>query len=123
MTLREEGLAAFREMLPGILPETGDVTFPRDGKFAEELGELAIDHAFGAVWNRPGLDRRSRSLVTLGILMALRATDEMKFHLKIAERNGLTREELNEVVYHAAFYAGFPAAVAARNVGLEVFDS
>lgn len=120
MTLRDDGLAAFRQMLPGVRAEGVDSL--RDGRFAEELGELAVDHVFATVWNRPGLDRRSRSLVTLGILIALRATDELKFHLRIAEHNGLSREELAEVVYQAAFYAGFPAAVAARATGIDVFD-
>ena len=119
MSARADGLAAFRELLPGLLPDGID-TFA-DGSFAEELGNMALDHVFATVWNRPGLGRRERSLVTLGVLIALRASEELKLHLRIAENNGLTRDELAEVVYHSAFYAGFPAAVAARAAGLETF--
>src|ERR1700678_708995 len=113
-----EGMNLFKSMMPGLIPE--NVTTLRDGSFADELGELSIDHVFGALWTRPGLDRRSRSLVTLGALIALRAGEELKFHFPIALRNGLTAEELEEVVYHLTGYVGFPAATLARNVGREV---
>ena len=115
-----EGLEAFKEMLPGIIPE--GVTSLRDGRFADELGDMSIDHVFGAVWTRPGLDRRSRSLVTLGALIALRANDELKYHFPIALRNGLSLEEIEEVIYHMAGYAGYPAAATARGVACEVLQ-
>jgi 4-carboxymuconolactone decarboxylase len=116
-----EGLDVFKEMLPGLIPD--GVTSLRDGRFADELGDMSIDHVFGAVWTRPGLDRRSRSLVTLGALIALRANDELKFHFPIALRNGLSREEIEEVIYHMAGYAGYPAAASARGVACEVLPS
>ena len=115
---RTQGLEVFKEMLPGLIPD--DVTSLRDGGVADELGELSLDHVFGALWTRPGLDRRSRSLVTLGALIALRATDELKIHFQIALRNGLTIEEIEEVIYHMTGYAGYPAAATARNVAREV---
>jgi 4-carboxymuconolactone decarboxylase len=65
---------------------------------------------------RSAIRRRDRSLVTLGILIALRATDELHAHFQIARNNGLSDEELAEVVYHASGYAGFPAASTARNI-------
>jgi 4-carboxymuconolactone decarboxylase len=113
-----KGLEVFKEMMPGLVPD--NVTSLRDGGFADELGDLSIDHVFGALWTRPGLDRRSRSLVTLGALIALRAEHELKFHFRIALRNGLTIEEIEEVIYHTAGYAGYPAATSARNVAREV---
>jgi len=109
--IRSKGLETFREMIPGVLPE--DANTMRDGEFGDELSDLSVDHVFAALWNRPGLDRRSRSLVTLGILIALRADDELRFHFPIAVRNGLSINELEEVVYHSAGYAGYPAATAA----------
>jgi 4-carboxymuconolactone decarboxylase len=112
--LRDEGLRVFRELLPGALPD-GDVDFGADG-FAPELMDIGLESVFGRLWARDGLSRRDRSLVTLGILMALRASDELHFHFKIARNNGLTDEELAEVIYHASGYAGFPAASSARNV-------
>lgn len=113
-----QGLEVFKEMT-GLIPE--DATSLRDGGFADELGDMSIDHVFGALWARPGLDRRSRSLVTLGVLIALRANNELKAHFQIALRNGLNPQEIEEVVYHAAGYAGYPAAVNARHVAREVF--
>jgi 4-carboxymuconolactone decarboxylase len=117
---RAKGLEAFRDMMPGLIPD--DVTSLADGGVAGELGELTIDHVFGALWTRPGLDRRSRSLVTLGALIALRATEELKFHFPIALRNGLTMDEIDEVIYHMTGYAGYPAAANARNVAREVLS-
>ncbi len=116
--IHTEGLNLFKDMMPGLIPD--DVTTLRGGGFADELGELSVDHVFGALWTRPGLDRRSRSLVTLGALIALRANDELKIHFQIALRNGLTVEEIEEVIYHMTGYAGFPAAAAARNIGSQV---
>jgi 4-carboxymuconolactone decarboxylase len=115
--MHTEGLDLFKDMMPGLVPD--GVTTLRDGGFAGELGELSIDHVFGALWTRPGLDRRSRSLVTLGALIALRADDELKIHFQIALRNGLTVEEIEEVIYHMTGYAGYPAAATARKIGRE----
>jgi 4-carboxymuconolactone decarboxylase len=111
----------FKDMVPGLIPD--NVTSLRDGGFADELGDLSIDHVFGALWTRPGLDRRSRSLVTLGALIALRADQELKIHFQIALRNGLTLEEIEEVIYHMTGYAGYPAASTARKLAREVLSS
>jgi 4-carboxymuconolactone decarboxylase len=118
--LRDEGLRVFREMLPGVLPD-GDVDF--GGGFAPELMEIGVENVFGTLWARDGLSRRDRSLVTLGILIALRASDELKSHFQIARNNGLTDEELAEVIYHASGYAGFPAANSAKNVAVEALGT
>jgi 4-carboxymuconolactone decarboxylase len=115
---RTQGLDVLKDMLG--LPD--DVTGLSDGGFADELGDLSLDHVFGALWARPGLDRRSRSLVTLGALIALRASDELKIHLKIALRNGLTLAEIEEVIYHMSGYAGYPAAINARKVAREALE-
>ncbi|MCW2650255.1 MAG: gamma-carboxymuconolactone decarboxylase subunit like protein [Mycobacterium sp.] len=116
--VRAEGLKVFRELLPGLLPD-GDVEL-RDGEFGDELLEIGVDNVFGRLWGRDGLSRRDRSLVTLGILIALRATDELKAHVRIARQNGLSEGEIAEVIYHASGYAGFPAANTARTVAREV---
>jgi 4-carboxymuconolactone decarboxylase len=115
--LRDEGLRVFRELLPGVLPD-GEVDFGADG-FAPELMDIGVESVFGRLWTRDGLSRRERSLVTLGILIALRASDELHAHFRIARTNGLTDEELAEVIYHASGYAGFPAASTARNIAAE----
>ena len=116
--VRTDGLTVFKELMPGLLPD--NVASLRDDGFAGELGELSLDHVFGALWTRPGLDRRSRSLVTLGALIALRASDELKIHFQIALNNGLTLQEIEEVIYHMTGYAGYPAAASARAVAREV---
>jgi 4-carboxymuconolactone decarboxylase len=115
---RTRGLDALKEMLPGVI---GDgATGLSDGGIADELGDMSLDHVFGALWTRPGLDRRSRSLLTLGALIALRASDELKLHFQIALHNGLSLEEIEEAIYHMTGYAGYPAAVNARRVAREV---
>jgi len=117
--VREQGLQVFRELLSGAVPD-GDL---RDGKFGDELLEIGIDNVFGRLWGREGLSRRERSFVTLGILIALRATDELKFHVQIARNNGLTENEIAEVIYHASGYAGFPAANTACRIAREVLEA
>lgn len=118
---RTEGLNVFEEMMPGVIPD--GVTTLHDDGVAGELGDMSLEHVFGALWTRPGLDRRSRSLVTLGALIALRATEELRYHFPIALRNGLTREEIDEVIYHLAGYAGYPAAATARDAARAAFSA
>lgn len=89
--------------------------------FAREMGALAFDNVFAKLWVRPGLDLRARSLLTLGMLIALRAEDELKVHFQIALANGCTLAEIEEVLYHATAYAGFPAANCARAAATESF--
>jgi len=115
---RETGLKVFRELLPGVLPE-GDVELRGGGQFGDELLEIGMENVFGRLWGREGLSRRDRSLVTLGILIALRATDELGAHFRIARTNGLTDEEIAEVIYHSSGYAGFPAAATANKIAYE----
>ncbi len=98
-----------------------DVVEP-DGRFGDELMAIGVDNVFGRLWSRDGLSRRDRSLVTMGILIALRATDEFESHVRIGLRNGLTEDEIAEVIYHASGYAGFPAANTARNVAREALS-
>jgi 4-carboxymuconolactone decarboxylase len=116
--MREKGYQVFRELMPGMLPD--GVNQMGAGGFADELLEIGVDSVFGMLWGRDGLSRRDRSLVTLGILIALRATDELVAHVQIARTNGLTEDEIAEVIYHASGYAGFPAANTARRVAAEV---
>lgn len=93
-----------------------------DGTESEPLQRFVTEHVWDAVWNRPGLDRRSRSLLNLGILTALRAHEELAGHVRGALTNGLTREEIVEAVIHAAGYCGAPAALSAMRVVQKVLD-
>src|SRR5205085_3504846 len=81
--------------------------------FNKEFQEFITRTAWGDVWSRPGIDRRMRSAVTLGALVALRAEGEIPMHVRAALRNGLTPEEICEVLLHATVYAGVPAGNAA----------
>ena len=92
---------------------------PKKSPFADvapALGEYTDNVLFGDVWERPGLSKRDRSLITVATLIALYRTNELPFHLGRALENGVTRDELVEVITHLAFYAGWPAA----NTGLEI---
>lgn len=85
------------------------------GEFGAELTRLGLDFAFEEIWTRPGLDRRARSLVVMGILIMRGAWQELRNHFRIALRNGLTPRELEEVVIQSLPYAGFPAASPAMS--------
>lgn len=115
---RERG----RKLMGELNPRLAEVP-TRDVGFANELRELSIDMAFGQIWSRPGLSRRDRSIFTLGLLTALRADKELEYHFPMAMRNGLAVEELEELVYHATVYAGFPAAHAAQLVARKVLPA
>ncbi|MGW0324675.1 carboxymuconolactone decarboxylase family protein [Nocardia sp. NPDC003183] len=85
--------------------------------------QFVTEHVWAAIWTRPQLDLRSRSLLTLGILTALRAHDEIAAHVRGALTNGLTREEITEAIVHAGGYCGAPAALAAMRVVQKSFDA
>jgi 4-carboxymuconolactone decarboxylase len=88
---------------------------------APALGEYTDKVLFGDVWKRPGLAPRDRSLVTVAALVALYRTNELPFHLRWALENGVTKDELVELVTHLAFYAGWPAANTAVTIARTVF--
>jgi len=83
------------------------------GDIAPKLAELTDDVLFADVWERPELSRRDRSLVTCAALIALGKTEQMDFHFPRALENGVTKEELVELITHLAFYVGWPAAMSA----------
>lgn len=102
-------------------PDSEAPPMPRNppSTFARELGPLSTQNVFANLWGRCGLSRRDRSLVTLGLLIALKAEGELRFHFPIAIRNGLSRREIEEAIYQASGYAGFPAAALAKHVAQE----
>jgi 4-carboxymuconolactone decarboxylase len=93
------------------------------GDVAPKLAELTDTVLFGDVWERAGLSKRDRSLITVSALLALNRPDQLKAHLAIALTNGVTKEELTEVITHLAFYAGWPCGVAAVGIAREVFNA
>jgi 4-carboxymuconolactone decarboxylase len=88
--------------------------------FTEPFQDFITRTAWGDIWARPGLDRRTRSIITLTALTAIRAEGEIGMHVRAAIGNGLTPEEIAEVILHTAIYAGVPAANAAFKIAQEV---
>lgn len=86
------------------------------GDIAPKLAELTDDIVFGDIWERKGLSKRDRSLITVATLVALNRTEQLSFHLNFALENGVTQEELVELITHLAFYSGWPTAVSAINL-------
>jgi 4-carboxymuconolactone decarboxylase len=89
--------------------------------FNEEFQDLITRYAWGEIWTRPGLPRHTRSLLTLALMIALNRGDEFRMHVRAAANNGVTRDELKEVILQCAIYVGVPAANAAFHMAQEVF--
>jgi 4-carboxymuconolactone decarboxylase len=108
--MHEAGMQVRREVL-------GDAHVDRamasTTAFTEPFQDLITRYAWGEIWARPGLDRRTRSCITLALLTALHCVDEIPMHVRAALGNGVTPEEIQEVLLHTAVYAGVPAANAA----------
>jgi 4-carboxymuconolactone decarboxylase len=114
----EEGLAVRREVLgrdyvDQAIAQADDLTRP--------LQDLVTEYCWGEVWSRPGLPRKTRSLLNLAMLTALNRPHEVKLHLRGALRNGCSREEIMEVLLQTAIYCGVPAAVDSVRLAREVF--
>ena len=90
---------------------------------APKLVNLTDTVLFGDVWERPGLSRRDRSLVTVAALVALYRGDQLRGHLQRALDNGVTKEEIVELITHLAFYSGWPTAMAGMSIAKDVFDA
>jgi 4-carboxymuconolactone decarboxylase len=90
--------------------------------FNRDFQEFITRYAWGEVWTRPGLSRHTRSLLTLTLMVALNRGAEFKMHVRAAFNNGVTRDEIKEVLLHAALYAGLPAANEAHHLAQSVFD-
>ena len=91
-------------------------------EFSKPLQDFVNEHAWGGVWNREGLDRRTRSLITLSALTALKCNQEIKGHVRGALNNGCTIVEIRETLLHCAVYAGVPAAIDAFRAAQEVLN-
>jgi len=98
-----------------------DRTVARRNDFNGEFQELITRYAWGEIWTRPGLPRHTRSLITIAMMVALNRADEFKLHVRAAFNNGVTRDEIKEVLMQAAIYCGVPAANTAFHLAEEVF--
>jgi len=115
----EAGLSVRREVL-------GDAHVDRAtesaNEFTEPFQEFITRYAWGGVWSRPGLDRQTRSAITLAVLTALGRENEIALHVRAARRNGLSEAQIGEVLLHTAVYAGVPAANAAFAIAQRTLD-
>lgn len=93
----------------------------RESSFAAPFQDLITRYAWGEIWARPGLPRKTRSLITIGMMVALNRVEELRLHLRAALNNGVTQQEIQEVLLHAAIYCGVPAANSAFHAAEEVF--
>jgi 4-carboxymuconolactone decarboxylase len=100
-------VSAAREEVRGVVPK---------------LIDLSDKVLYGDVWERPGLSKRDRSLITVAALTAMYRGDQLKGHIERALANGVTKEEIGEVITHMAFYAGWPTAMTAARIATNVFD-
>jgi 4-carboxymuconolactone decarboxylase len=90
--------------------------------FNAEFQDFLMHYAWGEVWSRPGLDMKQRSMVTIAMLVAMGRTDELKLHIRATRNTGVTREEVKEIMMHAAIYAGVPLAYGAFQIAAQLFD-
>jgi 4-carboxymuconolactone decarboxylase len=90
-------------------------------QYTRPLQELVTEYCWGAVWNRPGLEPKTRSMLNIGMLTALNRPHELKIHINGALTNGCTREEIIEVILQTAIYCGVPAALESTRIAREVF--
>jgi 4-carboxymuconolactone decarboxylase len=106
----ERGMKVRREVLGD---EHVDAAIERTTNFTADFQDLITRYAWGEIWTRPGLDRRTRSCITLTALVALGKVEELEMHVRAALRNGLTQDEIKEVLLQSAIYCGVPAANSA----------
>jgi 4-carboxymuconolactone decarboxylase len=114
----DEGMAVRRQVLGSV--HVDRATAGADATTAD-FQDLITRYAWGEIWTRPGLDRRMRSAVTITALVAHGHFNELAMHLRAAQRNGLSREEISEVLLQTAIYCGVPAANSAFAIAKEVF--
>jgi len=116
---REQGMRVRREVLGD---EHVDNAVAKTTPFTSDFQDLVTRYAWGEIWARPGLDRRTRSCITLAMLVALGREEEIAMHVRAARRNGLTPDEIKEVLLQCAIYCGVPAANGAFAIAQRVLD-
>ena len=114
----DEGMKMRREVLGNAYVDRAQA---HENEFNEAFQDLITRYAWGEVWTRPGLNKKSRSLITIAMLVALNRSEELRLHLRAASNNGVSKEEIQEVLLHSAIYCGVPAANTAFHIANEIF--
>jgi 4-carboxymuconolactone decarboxylase len=115
----DDGMRIRREVLGD---EHVDAAQERTSEFTRDFQELITRYAWGEIWARPGIDRKTRSCITLAMLVALGRHDELAMHVRAALRNGVTEDEIKEVLLQTAIYCGVPAANSAFAIAQRVLE-
>jgi 4-carboxymuconolactone decarboxylase len=115
----DEGMMIRRAVLGGRHVDQAQAS---SNEFNMEFQDLITRYAWGEVWTRPGLPRPTRSLITLALMVALNRSEEFAMHVRASANNGVTREEIKEVLLQCAIYCGVPAANTAFHLAQKVFD-
>ena len=118
MTKYDDGMEVRREVLGAAHVDRATANA---SEFTRDFQELITEYAWGSIWTRPGLDRRSRSLITLTALIARGHHEELAMHVRAALRNGLTVDEIKEVILQSAIYCGVPAGIDSTRIAREAF--
>jgi len=113
----DEGMKIRRDVLGDDYVDRAEMS---KNAFTEDFQDLLTRYAWGEIWGRPGLDRRTRSCITVAMLVALNREDELALHLRAALRNGVTRDEIKELLLQSAIYCGVPAANSAFAIARDV---
>ncbi|MES2184827.1 MAG: 4-carboxymuconolactone decarboxylase [Pseudomonadota bacterium] len=116
--LYEQGLKIRREVVGDAYV---DASLKNSDEFSQPMQELVTQYCWGDVWSRPGMDRRTRSLMNLSMIAALNRTDELHVHVRGAINNGVTKEEIQEAFLQVAIYCGMPAGLGSFKVARAVF--
>lgn len=116
--LYEKGLKIRREVVGDAYV---DASLKNADEFSQPMQELVTQYCWGDVWSRPGLDRRGRSLLNLGMIAALNRPEELATHIRGAINNGLSKEEIREALLQVAVYCGMPAGLGSFKVARQVF--
>jgi 4-carboxymuconolactone decarboxylase len=114
----ERGLAVRRDVLGADYVER---SFANADDFSRPIQDLSTEYCWGKIWDRPGLSRRDRSLLNIGMISALNRPHELKLHVKAALTNGLSREEIREALLQVAVYCGVPAGLDSTRIARETF--
>jgi 4-carboxymuconolactone decarboxylase len=115
----EEGMAMRRTVLGDEYVKKAQTA---TNEFNAEFQDLITRYAWGEIWTRPGLPRSTRSLLVIAVMVALNRTEELRLHLRASVNNGVTRDEIKEVLLQCAIYCGIPAANSAFHLAQSVFD-
>lgn len=121
----KKGLELFAEIYGQDAADGTRDWYEKGEGFGTEQGRWTMEWAFGSVWTREGLERRTRSAAVMGMLISQGASEEIRYHTRMGLKNGLTRTEIEEIFYTAIPYAGFPLAANAKRamlLGFEDFD-